>query len=254
MFGNCENKKGIDFLDSFRLLYCSSLFCIGLRPSQFWWSQGHSQEDGKRSLHLSSWYHPPSILAFYDLVYCSRCYWPSSIVHWTRKDICKYIVILPLFHPLCRFIFVPRRTSSLRSIPRSVFHVHTRDSLDWWVFGLWFQIHTQPSPVAPQAEDSFRGRQPNAHEGHQEPNHQPSSHRSKKNRYFTRCVWFDFCFFRVGTSVTGTLIDPIDLVNALPSNEPIVFVFGAIAHGHINLDYVEETVSFSKFPVCLFPF
>ena len=62
-----------------------------------------------------------------------------------------------------------------------------------------------------------------------------------------------FVFFRVGTSVTGTLIDPIDLVNALPSNEPIVFVFGAIAHGHINLDYVEETVSFSKFPVCLFP-
>ena len=195
MFGNCENKKGIDFLYSFRLLHCSSLFCIGLRPSQFWWSQGHSQEDGKRSLHLSSWYHPPSILAFYDLVYCSRCYWPSSIVHWTRKDICKYIVILPLFHPLCRFIFAPRRTSSLRSIPRSVFHVHTRDSLDWWVFGLWFQIHTQPSPVAPQAEDSFRGRQPNAHEGHQEPDHQPSSHRSKKNRYFTRCVQFDFCFF-----------------------------------------------------------
>ncbi|KAK8795623.1 hypothetical protein WA158_000280 [Blastocystis sp. Blastoise] len=54
---------------------------------------------------------------------------------------------------------------------------------------------------------------------------------------------------RIGTSVTGALVDPIDLVSALPDNEPIVFVFGAIAHGHINLDYVEETVSFSKYPL-----
>lgn len=59
-----------------------------------------------------------------------------------------------------------------------------------------------------------------------------------------------------GTSVTGTLVDPIDFVSVLSettdkntNTDSFVFVFGAIAHGHLDLDYVEDMVSFSQYPV-----
>eukprot|EP00941_MAST-03F_sp_MAST-3F-sp1_P005212 g5212.t1 len=54
---------------------------------------------------------------------------------------------------------------------------------------------------------------------------------------------------KIGTSVGGKLIDPQDLVASLDHDEPIVFVFGAHSHGAVEADYVEENVSFSKFPL-----
>lgn len=64
-----------------------------------------------------------------------------------------------------------------------------------------------------------------------------------------------------GTSVTGTLVDPIDFVEVLSettdkntNTDSFVFVFGAIAHGHLDLDYVESTVSFSQYPVNILTF
>ncbi len=59
-----------------------------------------------------------------------------------------------------------------------------------------------------------------------------------------------------GTSSLGKLIDPLELMSRLPADRPIVFVFGAIARGEYKADYVEETYSFSQFPVrlrCLAP-
>ena len=63
-----------------------------------------------------------------------------------------------------------------------------------------------------------------------------------------------------GTSVTGTLVDPIDFVEVLSENtdknknvDSSVFVFGAFAHGHLDLDYVETTLSFSQYPVGALP-
>ena len=59
-----------------------------------------------------------------------------------------------------------------------------------------------------------------------------------------------------GTSVTGVLVDPIEFVEVLSettdkntNTDSFVFVFGAIAHGHLDLDYVEDMVSFSQYPV-----
>ncbi|CBK20642.2 uncharacterized protein [Blastocystis hominis] len=59
-----------------------------------------------------------------------------------------------------------------------------------------------------------------------------------------------------GTSVTGTLVDPLDFVEVLNENtdanknvDSFVFVFGAFAHGHLNLDYIETMLSFSQYPL-----
>ena len=59
-----------------------------------------------------------------------------------------------------------------------------------------------------------------------------------------------------GTSVTGTLVDPLDFVEVLNENtdanknvDSFVFVFGAFAPGHLNLDYIETMLSFSQYPV-----
>ena len=43
-------------------------------------------------------------------------------------------------------------------------------------------------------------------------------------------------------------IDPLDLVPTIPDG-PIVFVFGAMARGFIEADYVEKSYSFSEYPV-----
>lgn len=51
-------------------------------------------------------------------------------------------------------------------------------------------------------------------------------------------------------SVTGTLLPPKEFVDALPDDKPLVFVFGAIAHGHINVDYAKEMISLSQY--CVF--
>jgi len=54
---------------------------------------------------------------------------------------------------------------------------------------------------------------------------------------------------KIGTSVTGKLVAPEDFVKTVPQDEPVVFVFGAHAHGKVEVDYVEEEVAFSQYPL-----
>ncbi|XP_076043031.1 ribosomal RNA small subunit methyltransferase NEP1 [Oratosquilla oratoria] len=50
---------------------------------------------------------------------------------------------------------------------------------------------------------------------------------------------------KIGTSFTAEkLIHPKELA---PTNEPIVVVVGAMAHGKVEVDYVEEEVAFSRY-------
>jgi len=54
---------------------------------------------------------------------------------------------------------------------------------------------------------------------------------------------------RIGTSVKGKLIKPSELVDTLPQDGPVVFCFGAHSHGPVEVDWVEEVVSFSQYPL-----
>jgi len=40
-----------------------------------------------------------------------------------------------------------------------------------------------------------------------------------------------------------------DYIPTLPPDQSVVFVVGAFAHGDINPDYIEETVSISQYPL-----
>ena len=54
----------------------------------------------------------------------------------------------------------------------------------------------------------------------------------------------------IGTSVAGTLVDAHDFVKTLPQNDPLVFIFGAVAHGNAGApSYAEETVALSEHPL-----
>ena len=48
-------------------------------------------------------------------------------------------------------------------------------------------------------------------------------------------------------------MEPLDFVSVLTEkasrNDAYVFIFGAFAHGHLDVDYVESMVSFSQYPV-----
>lgn len=53
-------------------------------------------------------------------------------------------------------------------------------------------------------------------------------------------------------SRTGTLVNPWEWVETLPKDEPVVFIVGAMAHGHINKEntnYLDETISISEYPM-----
>ena len=57
---------------------------------------------------------------------------------------------------------------------------------------------------------------------------------------------------KFGLSCTGDLVNPWEFVEKLPENEPVVFVFGAMAHGHVtkeNTPYVDEMISLSQYPL-----
>ena len=57
---------------------------------------------------------------------------------------------------------------------------------------------------------------------------------------------------KFGCSTTGKLVNPWEFVKTLPTNEPIVFVFGAMAHGHVtkeNTHYVDEMIRISEYPL-----
>lgn len=53
-----------------------------------------------------------------------------------------------------------------------------------------------------------------------------------------------------GTSHKATkCVDMLDYVNTLPSDEPVVFVVGGIAHGKYEADYVDEEIGISHYPL-----
>ncbi|CAH3178786.1 unnamed protein product [Porites evermanni] len=52
---------------------------------------------------------------------------------------------------------------------------------------------------------------------------------------------------KVGTSFHSDNL--VKLKDVIPKDEPIVFVVGAMAHGSIDVPYVEETVAISQYPL-----
>jgi rRNA small subunit pseudouridine methyltransferase Nep1 len=40
-----------------------------------------------------------------------------------------------------------------------------------------------------------------------------------------------------------------EFVAALPDGAPVVFVVGAMAHGHVDVSYTDEFISVSEFPL-----
>lgn len=80
---------------------------------------------------------------------------------------------------------------------------------------------------------------------------------------YVKLAWRSFCRVAVvllcllphiALSRTGKLVNPWEFVETLPTDEPVVFIFGAMAHGHIskeNTNYLDETISISEYPVRL---
>jgi len=55
---------------------------------------------------------------------------------------------------------------------------------------------------------------------------------------------------KIGTSHSAkNLVHLPDFVKTLPSDTPIVFVIGAMAHGKVNVDYIDQEISFSSYPL-----
>eukprot|EP00128_Syssomonas_multiformis_P009709 Colp12_sorted_trinity150504_noHs@32852 len=54
---------------------------------------------------------------------------------------------------------------------------------------------------------------------------------------------------KIGFEVTGRCMPVREYVSTLPKDEPIVFVIGSFATGDIKVDYVEETISISQYPL-----
>ena len=55
-------------------------------------------------------------------------------------------------------------------------------------------------------------------------------------------------FSLAGTSVKGELVNAIDFVPTLPK-QPVAFVFGSHASGPVIVDYTEEDIALSQYPV-----
>jgi rRNA small subunit pseudouridine methyltransferase Nep1 len=54
---------------------------------------------------------------------------------------------------------------------------------------------------------------------------------------------------RIGTSSTGRPVGIQDFVNSLEPERPVVFVVGGFSHGHLDVDFVEEYISVSEYPL-----
>ena len=54
---------------------------------------------------------------------------------------------------------------------------------------------------------------------------------------------------RIGTSKEGAKVELYDYVEKLPKDGPTVFVFGGLARGHVDPDYITDTISFSPHPL-----
>lgn len=55
---------------------------------------------------------------------------------------------------------------------------------------------------------------------------------------------------RVGLSHAAGRLAPLrPFVGSLPAGTPVVFVVGAMAHGHVDVSYTDEFISVSEFPL-----
>eukprot|EP00455_Lapot_gusevi_P033247 TRINITY_DN3632_c0_g1_i1.p1 TRINITY_DN3632_c0_g1~~TRINITY_DN3632_c0_g1_i1.p1 ORF type:complete len:111 (+),score=21.23 TRINITY_DN3632_c0_g1_i1:265-597(+) len=54
---------------------------------------------------------------------------------------------------------------------------------------------------------------------------------------------------KIGTSVTGELVDVREYANALPDDRPIVFMFGSHAHGKCEVDWADQYIAVSNYPL-----
>lgn len=54
---------------------------------------------------------------------------------------------------------------------------------------------------------------------------------------------------KIGTSVTGDLVNIQDFVPTLPENQDVAFVFGSHAHGPADVDWTEKSISISQYPL-----
>ena len=52
-----------------------------------------------------------------------------------------------------------------------------------------------------------------------------------------------------GTSCTAEVVKPSTWVQSLPTDRPVVLVFGAMAHGKIQIDYTTDFFSVSRYPL-----
>ncbi|CEP01883.1 Ribosomal RNA small subunit methyltransferase NEP1 [Plasmodiophora brassicae] len=54
---------------------------------------------------------------------------------------------------------------------------------------------------------------------------------------------------RIGTSVTGELVEMDQFVMTIPDDQPVVFMFGAHAHGKCEVDWADRYISVSQYPL-----
>eukprot|EP01126_Amoeba_proteus_P000484 TRINITY_DN10138_c0_g1_i6.p1 TRINITY_DN10138_c0_g1~~TRINITY_DN10138_c0_g1_i6.p1 ORF type:complete len:177 (-),score=26.53 TRINITY_DN10138_c0_g1_i6:95-625(-) len=54
---------------------------------------------------------------------------------------------------------------------------------------------------------------------------------------------------KIGTSSQASLVDLDEFLKTKDFQGPVVFVIGAFSNGTIKADYVEETISFSQYPL-----
>lgn len=54
---------------------------------------------------------------------------------------------------------------------------------------------------------------------------------------------------KLGTSVTGTLVDVRELANALPNDRDIVMTVGAHASGPADADWTDRSIAVSQYPL-----
>jgi len=63
-------------------------------------------------------------------------------------------------------------------------------------------------------------------------------------------VFEEHCFcLSAGTSVTGELVKLREFLPTLPKDEPVVYCFGAQAHGVAEIDWADKYLSVSNFPL-----
>lgn len=55
---------------------------------------------------------------------------------------------------------------------------------------------------------------------------------------------------KIGTSYKAEKCVRIhDFVKTLPQDQPVVFVIGGFAHGKVEVDYTEQEISYSEYPL-----